>query len=208
MVPLSGWYQNWATVNVTDNWWVGNYTDANQGTINPRLQLAMDILDKVIAEKNVDADRQYITGASMGGYGTWDAISRFPNRFAAAAPIAGGGNLDAAASRLVDMPIWSGHGVADPLITVNNDDALYNTLVANGGNPIYSRIAGGDHGDWWDEFYTNDYYTTASPSAYAGSGIGLYDWMFAQSLGQVPEPGSMMLLALGGLGLMARRRTA
>lgn len=205
IMPLSGWYQNWATVNVTDQWSVGDYTDATQGTINPRLQLAMDILNVVTTTKNVDTNRLYITGPSMGGYGTWDAISRFPNLFAAAAPLAGGGNLDAAA-RLADMPIWQGHGAQDPLISVNNDDQLNAALLAAGGNPLYSRIASGDHGNWWDEFYTNDYYTTASPSAYSGSGIGLYDWMFAQTLA-VPEPTSFAVLGIvGGMMGMSRRR--
>lgn len=208
VMPQSGWGQTWATVNNGDNWYAGNYTDATQGTINPRLQLAIDIVNLVSSTKNADTNRLYITGPSMGGYGTWDAISRYPNLFAAAAPLAGGGNLTAASTRLADLPIWMGHGVSDPLITVANDDAMYAALVAAGGDPIYSRIAGGDHGDWWDEFYTSDYYTVNSASTYAGSGTGFYDWLFAQTL--APEPTSFAVISIVGgvMGLSRRRRQA
>ena len=57
---------------------------------------------------NIDARRLYITGLSMGGFGTWDAITRWPHRFAAAVPICGGGDT-AQASKLVTLPIWAFH---------------------------------------------------------------------------------------------------
>src|SRR4051812_12672147 len=58
---------------------------------------------------DVDTDRIYLTGLSMGGYGTWDLLTRFPERFAAGIPICGGGDTSKAAA-LVKIPIWAFHG--------------------------------------------------------------------------------------------------
>jgi len=75
------------------------------------MRMALAALEKVMADEaaHVDADRVYVTGLSMGGYGTWDLAARYPERWAAAAPICGGGD-EAAAKRLVGLPIWAWHG--------------------------------------------------------------------------------------------------
>ncbi|MCC2670420.1 MAG: phospholipase [Armatimonadetes bacterium] len=72
------------------------------------------LLDEVIAKYRVDEERLYLTGLSMGGYGTWELSTRFPERFAAIAPICGGGR-PRFAPRLTGMGIWVGHGAKDPV---------------------------------------------------------------------------------------------
>ena len=58
---------------------------------------------------NIDAKRVYVMGLSMGGYGTWDAVQRYPGRFAAAVPICGGGDAQGA-KVMKNTPIWAFHG--------------------------------------------------------------------------------------------------
>ena len=68
----------------------------------------MDMLDKIMEEHNTDPTRIYVTGISMGGGGTWNIVSENPNKFAAAAPIAGvvtGDNFDAA--NVLGTPTWA-----------------------------------------------------------------------------------------------------
>ena len=72
----------------------------------------IDLVDSLIREFTIDTNRLYITGWSMGGFGTWDMITLFPNRFAAAIPMSGGGH-PALVSRIGNTPIWDFHGALD-----------------------------------------------------------------------------------------------
>src|SRR6266480_5544053 len=96
--------QRWVNVPASQ----GSYTLAAQPTDS--LRMAKEIVDALQKQYlNIDSHRLYITGLSMGGYGTWDAIERWPGYFAAAAPLAGAGD-PSKASRLVSLPIWAFHG--------------------------------------------------------------------------------------------------
>jgi len=74
------------------------------------------LLDEITACYRVDPNRIYLTGLSMGGYGTWDLATEYPDRFDAIAPICGG-NADKAA-RLKNIPVWAFHGAKDPLVPI------------------------------------------------------------------------------------------
>ena len=184
VIPQSGAWQVWNSMNKGDNWGIGNYTNAAQGEISPRLQLAKEILDSVVASYNVDADRLYLTGASMGGYGAWDMLDRFPNTFAAAMPLSGGGNTDAARTRaFASTPVWAYHGAQDTLIKPDNTKGLVTIIRRAGGKTLYSNPASQGHGGF-DLFYQNGYYTENSPSTTGGTGRTVYDWLFAQKLSE------------------------
>jgi len=140
---------------------------------------------------------------SMGGYGTWDAIARFPDKFAAAAPLSGGGNLSSV-NDIMDMPIWMYHGSGDGIVPDSGSIDMYNALNAAGGDPILSLIGGKGHSGW-NEFYTDHsgkdtfgWYNWDSPS-----GDFFYPWLFSQSA--VPEPSSLGLLICAA-GLLRRPR--
>ena len=180
VIPQSGAWQVWNSMNSGDKWMIGNYTTAEQGAISPRLQLAREILDHVVASYNVDADRLYLTGASMGGYGAWDMLDRFPNTFAAAMPLSGGGNTDAARTRaFASTPVWAYHGAQDSLITPANTTELIQIMRREGGKAVFSNPASQGHGGF-DTFYQNGYYTENAPSTTGGTGRTVYDWLFAQ----------------------------
>ena len=76
----------------------------------------VDLVDSLSAVYRVDPDRIYLTGLSMGGFGTWDLAARYPHKFAAIAPICGGGD-PATASRFAHLPTWVFHGALDSSVT-------------------------------------------------------------------------------------------
>jgi predicted peptidase len=130
---------------------------------SPPMALAIGAVDAMQKEFSIDADRVYITGLSMGGYGTWDAICRYPGKFAAAAPCCGGG-YETKASLIAKLPIWVFHGEKDPTVPVVRSRNMIAALKEAGGDPKYTEYPGVGHNSW--------------DKAYAET--ALYDWLFAQ----------------------------
>ena len=81
-------------------------------------------LTRVLSEVRADTSRIYLTGISMGGYGAWDFASRYPDYFAAVAPICGGG-IPRLAGRLKDIPVWAFHGLKDDAVPEQNRHAWW-----------------------------------------------------------------------------------
>ena len=92
----------------------------------------------------IDADRLYITGYSMGGYGTWDYITQYPEMYAAAVPVSGGGPASLAGA-ITQMPIWDFHAANDPTVPVSESRDMINAVRQAGGNPIYTEYKNGQH---------------------------------------------------------------
>ena len=88
--------------------------------ITPPLGLVLALVDSFIKiYPSIDTNRLYIGGLSMGGFGTWNAISRNPNKFAAAFIMAGVGDTSSAiVKNLLNISIWLGHGQEDPLVPI------------------------------------------------------------------------------------------
>lgn len=83
------------------------------------------LLDEVSATYAVDTDRIYLTGLSMGGYGTWYLATKYPERFAAIVPIASGGDPEKACA-LKDVPVWAFHGAKDDVIPPEESEEMVN----------------------------------------------------------------------------------
>ena len=136
-------------------------------------------LDDVLARDDIDPDRIYLTGLSMGGYGTWHLIARFPDRFAAAVPVCGGGELSRVYRdrptgfdmegllRALDLPIGVFHGEADSVIPVSESQVLVDALREVDANVEFTIYPGVGH-DSWTETYANP---------------ELWKWMFQQDRG-------------------------
>jgi predicted peptidase len=125
------------------------------------------LLDEVQSTYRVDLDRIYLTGLSMGGFGTWDIALRAPGRFAAIAPICGGGN-PALARVLRNLPIWVFHGDKDPVVPVSMSDDMVAALKKVGADVRYTRYEGLQH-DSWTKTYDNQ---------------ELYDWFLSHKRGE------------------------
>jgi predicted peptidase len=105
------------------------------------------MLDEVIAQHRVDQDRIYLTGLSMGGFGTWDWAVAEPYRFAAIAPICGGGK-PFFAKRIKDIPTWIFHGAKDPGVPVSLSEEMVEALKKVGGEPKLTVYPDLQHDSW------------------------------------------------------------
>jgi parallel beta-helix repeat protein len=147
--------------------WVDTPFGASAHTMksNPTkpMQLAIELLDSILSLPQIDKSRIYVTGLSMGGFATWELLQRFPGKFAAAAPVCGGGDPDFA-KQLVNIPVWAFHGDADTTVVPERSRDMIKAITEAGGNPIYTEYAGVGHGAWTA--------TYANPK--------LWDWMFSQ----------------------------
>ncbi|OYW19336.1 MAG: hypothetical protein B7Z55_09060 [Planctomycetales bacterium 12-60-4] len=111
------------------------------------------------ADDRVDPRRVYLTGLSMGGFGSWALAARQPDWFAAVVPICGGGD-PTSAPLLVDVPIWAVHGDADSTVPVEESQTMVREIQRAGRRPRYSELKGGDH-DSWTPTYRADNETIA-----------------------------------------------
>jgi predicted peptidase len=136
-------------------------------------QRALAILDTVLKEYKTDPQRQYLTGLSMGGYGTWSIATANPTRFAAIAPICGGGSPKQAA-KIKDLPCWCFHGGADPTVKPAQSRSMMKALWEAGGHPNYTEYPGVGHNSWDRAYATND----------------LYDWFLKHKTVEPKEKGA------------------
>lgn len=107
----------------------------------------LDLLEKIQTKYPIDNTRIYVIGISMGGIGTWDIICRYPNKFAAAVPIAGAGDTSKA-EIIKHIPIWAFHGAKDPKINVECSQNMVKALKQAGGMPTYTEYPEGWHAIW------------------------------------------------------------
>lgn len=111
------------------------------------MRLTFEILDALEKEFNIDPQRRYVTGLSMGGYGTFDALVRRPKYWAAAVPICGGMDNSRAAD-IAHIPMWIFHGDKDTAVPVERSRTAVAALKKVGGRPRYTEYAGQGHHVW------------------------------------------------------------
>jgi predicted peptidase len=122
------------------------------------------LLDSLIKSKAADAKRMYIGGLSLGGFGTFNMIERYPHFFAAAFPICGGGDTAMAKRFAKYTAVWIFHGDKDQAVDVNYSRRYYSTLKKLGADVKYNEYPGVDHNSWDNAFAEED----------------LVPWMFAK----------------------------
>lgn len=123
-----------------------------------RLQDLKFLLDTVVKQYRVDASKMYLTGLSMGGFGTWHMAVEYPDLFAAIAPVCGGGlgilGFPERVLEIKDLPIWAFHGGKDNIVSVEESRILIRTLKDAGGNPMLKIYPEAGH-DSWTETYSD-----------------------------------------------------
>ena len=110
-------------------------------------------LDEIVSRYRIDEDRIYLTGLSMGGYGTWALAIAYPDRFAAIAPICGGGRADQVA-RISHVPTWVFHGALDSGVPLSRSVTMVDALKKAEGNVKFTIYPNAKH-DSWTETYNN-----------------------------------------------------
>jgi predicted peptidase len=119
----------------------------------------------------VDEDRVYVTGLSMGGFGTYQIVSRHPKTFAAAAPICGHGNGWPNKKAVAHIPFWAFHGEKDNVVKLPEQQKTVDDLKAAGAKVKFTVYPGVGHNSWTQ--------TYANPE--------LYEWLLAQKRGQAED---------------------
>ena len=127
----------------TEGWW----SDDDQ------IERLDALLEDVVSRYEIDPQRLYVTGLSMGGYGTWALAARYPHRFAAIAPICGGGD-PGAAERMAHLPVWVFHGARDPVVPLEASQEMVDALREAGGAVTFTVYPEAGH-DAWTESYAN-----------------------------------------------------
>ena len=121
------------------------------------------LLDHLESQFKIDPDRIYVTGLSMGGFGTWGLAARIPDRLAAIAPICGGGNTVTTRS-FAKLPTWVFHGAKDNVVPLSLSQDMVDALKKHGGEPKLTIYPEAGH-DSWTETYNNPEF---------------YEWLLAQ----------------------------
>jgi len=111
------------------------------------MQLLIELIGQLKKTLRVDTTRIYITGLSMGGFGTYDAIMRYPKLFAAAVPVCGGGDVSKASS-ISNIPIWIFHGAEDPSVSPVYSLEMLQALTKAGAHPGFTQYPEVGHFSW------------------------------------------------------------
>ncbi len=119
--------------------WTGLITSGNPFKANKELLSVANLIKDLISKYNIDKNRVYITGLSMGGYGTFAILMEHPELFASAIPICGGGDLNRV-DRIKDIPIWVFHAEDDPMVPVSLSRDIVRKLVDIGGKVRYTEF--------------------------------------------------------------------
>ena len=118
-----------------------------------RIDVLNVLLDDVVSRYRIDKKRIYVTGLSMGGFGTWSLAAAYPDRFAAIAPICGGGNPQDAAS-IAHLPIWVFHGAKDKTVPIKKSEEMVAALKKAGCKVKFTVYPDAGHNSW-TETYNN-----------------------------------------------------
>ena len=123
----------------TDLWW--------------KPKIVAGLVDELLQKHPVDPDRVYLTGLSQGGFGTWATAAEYPKKFAAVAPICGGGKTEWA-KKYESLPIWNFHGDADKVVPVRLSRVMVEAIKKAGGEIKHTEYPGVGH-DSWTKSYRN-----------------------------------------------------
>ena len=129
------------------------------------------LLDDIQAKYHVDPDRIYVTGLSMGGFGTWDLVRHYPDKFAAIVPICGGGDPQFV-KRYAHVPVWVFHGEDDHTVPIKRSEEMVDALK-NAGDPEvkFTRYPGVGHDSWVKAYDDPE----------------LYEWLLSHKRQPAPE---------------------
>jgi predicted peptidase len=111
------------------------------------MEMLIQLMTKITAQYPIDPARIYVTGVSMGGFGTWDLMARFPDRFAGAVPICGGGDVKTI-DKIKHIPVWAFHGAEDPTVPAELTRKMIYALQEVGAFPGYTEYPGVGHASW------------------------------------------------------------
>lgn len=121
-----------------------------------------ELLKEIIKNYNIDTSRIYLTGFSMGGFGTWHFAEAYPDLFAALVPVCGGTEdnigFPERIKKLKDIPIWTFHGAKDTKVPVEKTQELVEVLNGCNGNIKFTIYPEGYHKVWTSTYSNYEVY--------------------------------------------------
>lgn len=105
----------------------------------------------------IDKSRIYLTGLSMGGYATWKWSCKYPDHFAAIAPICGGGDPENVAA-IKNMPTWAFHGAKDDVVDISESQIMIDALLKIKAEPKFTIYPEADHNSWTETYDNPEFY--------------------------------------------------
>jgi len=141
IAPQVPYHDQW--VNISP----GSHSPENSGQPTIAMKLTIALMNNILQTFPVDKNRIYVTGLSMGGFGTWDLIQRFPDTFAAAIPVCGGGDKNKA-EQIRHIPVWAFHGEKDTIVEPSRSREMITAIKNAGGNPKYTEYKNVMHDAW------------------------------------------------------------
>ena len=123
----------------------------------------LELVGKLLKKLPIDPGRVYVTGQSMGGGGTYEAMARKPELFAAGVPVCGGNKVENA-KKMASIPIWAFHGEKDRVVHVERGREMIEAIKKAGGKPRYTELPGVRHNSWTPAYKNQE----------------MWKWLFAQ----------------------------
>lgn len=133
-----------------------------------------DFVKFIVKSDFCDANKVYLMGASMGGYGTWQLAMTMPEYFAAIVPICGGG-MYWNAGRLKNVPVWAFHGAKDPTVFCEESKKMVNAVNNCGGNAKLTIYDDVEHNSWIGAYNTKEMFDWLLSKTLSGSDAPLKD---------------------------------
>lgn len=146
-----------------NTWGKGSFMETRSNPRPSKQDVLLELVDEVLATNAIDKDRLYVTGLSMGGFGTFSSVASRPDFWAAAAPICGGWTPQDA-EKFTGTPMWLFHGDQDRAVDVQLSRDMDKAIRAAGGDVRYTEYPGVGHNSWLNAYWEDE----------------LWTWMFAQ----------------------------
>jgi predicted peptidase len=124
--------------------------DFEESIKSPSEELAIvnELVEQTIEDEAINEKKVYIMGMSMGGFGTFETLARWPEKYAAAIGICGGGNISLTKNYADQTAVWITHGAKDDIVPVTLSQRLYHALKEHGADVRYTEFPEANHNSW------------------------------------------------------------
>jgi predicted peptidase len=148
----------WANVDIkTDEKGKRHFFFKKRGKPTKVMRLLTSYIQELKKDKQIDPNRMYVAGLSMGGMGTYELLRREPKTFAAAIAICGGDNIKNVKKYANRTPLWIFHGAKDDVVVPEFSEAIYKELKRRGADPRYTVYPHANHNSWDPAFKEPDF---------------------------------------------------
>ncbi|MDN3670238.1 prolyl oligopeptidase family serine peptidase [Echinicola jeungdonensis] len=122
--------------------------DQTKNAPSEELTMVNKLVEHLVKNEKVNKKRLYLMGLSMGGFGTFETLGRWPKKYAAAVAICGGGNLSLTKKYAKNTAVWIAHGAKDDIVPIELSEKIYNQLKDQGAEVMFTVYPDANHNSW------------------------------------------------------------